>query len=434
MTNSNQNTKRSNWVLMAVLFAAALSPASPLLAAVGEEIEVISYSGAGDDIYFPRVAASWGCGFVVAYNAHVWNESQEYHYLNWGRRFTSYAAPLDVPFQINAVPGDIYDYGVSIDMTPGGAFVAAWLNRDAEPRFRVQRFSAFGDPVGDLIHPSDDASSDAVVGVADSGAFVVAHWAGLQEHLLGHIYNAIGDAVLSPFTIETASGFQTLHDIAVNPNGTFVVTWSGWQSPGDDDDGMSIQARCFTASGTPMGDQFQVNTIIEDDQWGSQVAIADSGAFVIVWQSDTSSGSDDSSKSIQMRRYSSACLPLGVETQVNTYVNDRQDQPDVTMSPPGGIAVVWRSRGNWDDQSSDCIQARLYGAYGQALGDQFPVNLSTGDAPQTPTISGNPDRKYVVAWKDGDARIKARVFNGPGVVFTDFFESGDFWGWSFATP
>ena len=183
-----------------------------------------------------------------------------------------------------------------------------------------------------------------------------------------------------------------------------------------------------------MGDQFQVNTIIGGDQWGSQVAIADSGAFVIVWQSATSSGSDDSGKSIQMRRYSSACMPLSAETQVNTYVNDRQDQPDVTMSPPGSIAVVWRSRGNWDDQSSDCIQARLYNAYGQALGDQFPVNLSTGDAPQTPTISGNPDNKYVVAWKDGDARIKARVFYGPGVVFTDFFESGGFGGWSFSTP
>ncbi len=362
------------------------------------------------------------------------DENHEFDYLNWGRRFTSFAAPLDVPFQINAVPGDMYDYSVSIDMAPSGAFVAAWLNRDVGPHLRVQRFSAFGDRVGDLIYPSDDASGEAVVGVADSGAFVVAHWAGLQEHLLGHMYNSIGDAVLSPFTIETASGFQVLHDIAVNANGTFVVTWSGWQSPGDDDDGFSIQARCFTASGTPMGDQFQVNTIIGGDQWGSQVAIADSGAFVIVWQSATSSGSDDSGKSIQMRRYSSACVPLSVETQVNTYVNDRQDQPDVTMSPPGSIAVVWRSRGNWDDQSSDCIQARLYGAYGQALGDQFPVNLTTGDKPQTPTISGNPDSKYVVAWKDGDARIKARVFYGPGVVFTDFFESGGLGGWSFAIP
>ncbi len=434
MTISTRALKSGHWGSLTILFAVVLLAASPLIAAVDEEIEVISYPWAGDDIYNPRVAASWGGGFVVAYNAHVADENYDFDYLNWGRQFTSYASPVDVPFQINALPGDIYDSSVSIDMTPNGAFVAAWVNTDAGPHLRVRRFSAFGDPVGDLIYPSDDSWLPPVIGIADGGAFVVAHWAGLQEHLLGHIFNAIGDPVLSPFTIETASGFQTLHDIAVNPNGTFVVTWSGWQSPGTDNDGMSIQARCFTASGTPVGDQFQVNTVIGGDQWGSRVAIADSGAFVIVWRSATSAGSDDSGKSIQMRRYSSACVPLDVETQVNTYVNDRQDQPDVTMSPVGSIAVVWRSRGNWDDQSSDCIQARLYGASGQVLGDQFPVNLSTGDAPQNPTISGNPDRKYVVAWKDGNARIKARVFNGPGVIFTDFFESGGFWGWSFATP
>jgi hypothetical protein len=434
MTISTRALKSGHWGPLTILFAAVLLAASPLIAAVDEEIEVISYPGVSDDIYNPQAAASWGCGFVVAYNAHVQDENHVFDYLNWGRRFTSYAAPLDVPFQINALPGDIDDFSVSIDMTPNGAFVAAWLNRDVGPHLRVQRFSAFGDRVGDLIYPSDDASSDVVIGVADSGAFVVAHWAGIEEHLLGHIYNAIGDPVLSPFTIETASGFQALHDIAVNPNGTFVVTWSGWQSPGTDDDGMSIQARCFTASGTPVGDQFQVNTVIEGDQRGSRVAIADSGAFVVVWRSATSAGSDDSGKSIQMRRYSSACVPLDVETQVNTYVNDDQDQPDIIMSPGGTMAVVWRSTGNWDDQSSVCIQARLFNASGQALGDQFPVNLSTGDAPQNPTISGNPDRKYVIAWKYGHARIKARVFNAPGVIFTDFFESGGFWGWNFATP
>lgn len=434
MKSLNQLMSRKCWALPAVLCAALVLSASPLIAAVDEEIEVISYTGVADTIYNPRVAASWGGGFVVAYNAHVRDEFNQYSYLNWGRRFTSYAAPVDVPFQINDAQGNSDDSLVSIDMTPNGAMVMAWINHEEWPHLRARRFSAFGDPLGDMIYPSDDSWNNPVIGVADSGAFVVAHWAGVQEHLLGHIFDANGDAVLSPFVIETSVGVQTLHDVAVNPNGTFVVTWSAWQSPGTDNDGLSIQSRCFTASGTPIGNQFQVNTLITGDQYRSRVAIADSGAFVIVWQSAISSGSDDSSKSIQMRRYSSACVPLGVETQVNTYVNDRQDQPDIAMSPLGSFAVVWRSRGNWDDQSEENIQARLYSASGQALGDQFQVNLSTGGTPQTPTISGNPDLKYVVAWKEGDATIKARVFNGPGVVFSDFFESGGLGGWNFASP
>jgi len=97
--------KSGYMLLLTILAGAVLSSALPLMAAVDEEVEVISYTGAGDDIYLPQVAASAGCGFVVAYSAHVFGENSEYDYLNWGRLFTSYGAPLDGPFQINVAQG-----------------------------------------------------------------------------------------------------------------------------------------------------------------------------------------------------------------------------------------------------------------------------------------------------------------------------------------
>ena len=75
MTISTRVLKSGHWGPLTILFAAVLLAASPLIAAVDEEIEVISYPGVSDDIYNPQAAASWGCGFVVAYNAHVQDEN-----------------------------------------------------------------------------------------------------------------------------------------------------------------------------------------------------------------------------------------------------------------------------------------------------------------------------------------------------------------------
>ncbi len=71
--------------------------------------------------------------------------------------------------------------------------------------------------------------------------------------------------------------------------------------------------------------------------------MADSGAFVITWYSESSPGNDTSSNSIQMRRYSSACTPLADQVQVNTYTPGSQKYPDVAVSPNGSSVVVWQS-------------------------------------------------------------------------------------------
>jgi hypothetical protein len=223
-----------------------------------------------------------------------------------------------------------------------------------------------------------------------------------------------------------------VQDVAANPIGTFVVVWTSLGSPGSDDDEESIQARCFTASGFPMGDQFQVNTTIEGRQFDAKAGMADSGAFVIVWESESSPGSDDSEKSIQMRRYSSACLPLGPQQQVNTFVNGHQRDPDVTVGPNGSSVVVWESFGSpGDDQDGYSIQARRYGAAGQAIGQQYQVNVTIVGDQFDPAVSGNPDANYVVVWEHEEESLMARPLVGPTFIFSDGFDTGDFFSWSF---
>lgn len=415
----------------AMLMLALPGPAWAQMEAVGEEI-VVAALESPSRFWEKQVGVSRGGGFVAAANTNLsGDEGLTGH--QWGRLYTSYGAPLDTGFLLNEVELGGNDGNLSLDMAPGGAFVAAWVNNDVWYDVRARRFSAFGDPLGPEIEVAEYCSSTARVAMADSGAFVVAHHDGGpdRDFVLAHIYDALGNPVASPIVVDTYHPtFNTfVSDVATNPVGTFVVVWSSIGSPGTDNDEESIQARCFTAFGTPLGDQFQVNTTIAGSQFGAKAGMADSGAFVIAWDSDSSPGNDAYQESIQMRRYSSACAPLGDQVQVNTYIPDSQKYPDVAVSPNGGSVVVWQSYGG--SQEGHSIQARLYTADGQPRGDQFQVNVTTTGNQTGPAVSGDPDAKYVVVWEQDEEMLMARIFYGPMLLFADGFESGNTSSWSF---
>ena len=94
--------------------------------------------------------------------------------------------------------------------------------------------------------------------------------------------------------------------IAMAKDGRFVVAWEAYQ---DLDDHTPIPpsdifARRFASDGTPLGDDFQVNTYTTGQQHVRAVAIDDAKEFVIVW-----TGRPDFS--VEGRRYDAAGAPQG---------------------------------------------------------------------------------------------------------------------------
>lgn len=73
---------------------------------------------------------------------------------------------------------------------------------------------------------------------------------------------------------------------------------------------------------TPAGSEFQVNTYTADDQRAPSVAMDADGDFVVVWESDDSDGTDTSGESIQAQRYTAAGSVVGSQFQVNTYTTN----------------------------------------------------------------------------------------------------------------
>ncbi len=148
----------------------------------------------------------------------------------------------------------------------------------------------------------------------------------------------------------------------------------------------------------PAGDEFQINTQTIDRQREPGIARLAGGDFVVVWDSQSSSGSDTSLQSIQGQRYDSQGQALGAEFQVNTFTTDIQRTPEISGLADGGFVIVWRSYLSASDTWSKSIQGQRYAADGSALGAQFQANSYTSGSQSRPSVAGLGGGDFVVVW------------------------------------
>jgi hypothetical protein len=210
------------------------------------------------------------------------------------------------------------------------------------------------------------------------------------------------------------AGNQTRPSVAVAPDRSFLIVWDSEQSSGSDVDGLSIQGRWFAPDGTPIGDDFQVNTSFAGDQDQPAVAVSPSGDYVIVWRSEDVPGFPGT-ESIRLQRFQSDGAPLGGELEVAAY-SDNYDvysntigDPSVTVADSGDFLVLWRhSCATYNFPSPDShsnVRARGYDTDGSPVGS--PVSLAGATSSTAASITSRvvspvaasiSDGEYVVAW------------------------------------
>lgn len=236
----------------------------------------------------------------------------------------------------------------------------------------------------------------------------------------------------------TPLGTQTLISVAnpstqynprVAPSGNrFVAVWDSYQEPSGDQSLESVRARFIDRAGQPVDQQFQVNTYAAGSQRAPDVAAFDGGDFIVVWQSDGSSGSDDDQSSIQGQRFSSTGTPIGVEFQVNTSIAGRQQDPKVATLPDGSFAVAWH-----DQEPATRVRGRLFDPAGVPRGDDFILQDAeiggrwTGiGADARPPADGGIAR-YLAAWTSWGApgSDPNGDFFGTGVRARSVLSSGE---------
>lgn len=227
-----------------------------------------------------------------------------------------------------------------------------------------RRVTAGGEARGDEFQINTyTAGSELVpdVAMAYDGRFVVTwfSWTGTgHEGIYAQRYDKNFNRVGEEMEIANFSRLGDLNHyalapaIAMDPAGNFVIAWSIGPHTDFDTD---IYARRYHADGTPTGPAFQVNHYAANVQAFVDVAMDQRGNSLFVWQSD---GQDGSSYGIYSRLYDGAGTPVGDEFLVNTLTTGYQVQPAVDMSDVGQWVVTWTSQGI--DGTAETIYARAY--------------------------------------------------------------------------
>jgi hypothetical protein len=256
------------------------------------------------------------------------------------------------------------------------------------------------------------------VGASASGDFVVT-WSSYAQDgsdfgVFARRWSATGTALAAEFQINTRTASSQRHpEVAVESDGDFVVAWQGYQQ-----DGVSygIFARRFSSSGAALAAELQINAFTNNNESNPSVAVDGDGDFVVAWQTFR----DGALLSVAARRFDSAGAPQASEFQVNSYTPGNQFNPAVDASPDGRFVIAWESDNHQDGQGTG-VFARRFSSTGAAQGTEFPVNLTTAAEQRSPRVAMADDGRFVIAWRsqfqDGpDYGVFARRFDAGGAA------------------
>jgi hypothetical protein len=270
---------------------------------------------------------------------------------------------------------------------------------------------------------SDDVKiSPSIAGLSD-GRFVVSWHStdpgdGSEGCIRARIFNTGSTPAGNDFIVNTTGADEQRNgSITALAGGRFVITWDSFDTDGVGPPG-DVRARVFNADGSPAGDDFLVNTTPMTENFNtydaSTVTLAD-GRFVIVWGS--LDPGDGSAGCVRARLFSATGSPIGDDFIVNTVTLSGQDFPSVTALPDGRFVVTWKS---FDTLVDNNIHAQIFDPTtftGTAAaetweGGSFGDQISGGGG--SDTLKGGLGNDVI----DGGAGIDNAVFNGARSAYT----------------
>ncbi|TFH22401.1 MAG: hypothetical protein E4H03_08480 [Myxococcales bacterium] len=257
-----------------------------------------------------------------------------------------------------------------------------------------------GDALGGLellINETTRQSQGEPAVASDSGGNSLVVWESFGQDgnvngVFGRRYSAAGAPLGAEFQINTYTTFgQDDPDVAVDGSGNFIVVW---KSAGQDGPTISIFGQRLDPSGLALGTEFQVNVSSPGNQFAPAVSASDNGSFAVVWHEG---GRDGADSAVIGQRFSASGTKVGTEFIVNEYTTSNQDTADVAMADDGSFLVVWESQGQ--DGDANGVFARRYDAAGLALGTERQVNDQTASNQDDPIVAVDASGAYLVAWE-----------------------------------
>jgi len=410
----------------AALFWAAAASAQP--SPNGPEFAVNTFSA--DDQRSPAVAAAPNGNFLVVWES--FDQAGDFDNDIFAQVFDPLGIAIGSEFRVNSYTID-EQQAAAVAAAGDSSFVVVWESFDQAGDFDYDVFARKVSSQGTLAggeflvnaYTSDDQQAPAVAATADGGFVVV--WesngqeGGIDYGVFARRFDPSAAALGADFranSYTTADQRSAVVDTAAD--GSFVVVW---QSDGQDGGlGYGVFGQRFDPSGSPSGTEFQANSYSDDDQQSPAISVASDGSFVVVWESNGQEGGPD--YGIFGQRFSATGAANGSEFAVNSYTSDDQQTPAVTASADGGFIVVWASM-TQDDGVDSGVFGQQFDRSGAAVGGEFQVNQFTPYAQARPSLAAAAQGDFVVAWESSgqeggiDYGVVARSYAGASAICGD---------------
>lgn len=244
----------------------------------------------------------------------------------------------------------------------------------------------------------------------------------------------------------TASA-QESPDVAMRPDGTHVIVWT---SDGQDGAGTGIVQRRFPGDGSAPFNESVLNQVTAGDQLGAQIGMNSSGDWLIVWESIAGQGirgrassasgtsignefqiSEATSAGIErptagraddgsfvagwdaagafFRLFENAATPLTGDTEIEPTLAGNAF-PAVASFPAGGFVAAFTA----NDADVNGIYLQRFDAAGLPEEEAIPAAEAETNNQILPGISVADDGSFVVVWTDSALGFRMRCFTATG--------------------
>jgi hypothetical protein len=253
-----------------------------------------------------------------------------------------------------------------------------------------------------------DSQVKPQIALLKNGSYIFVWQSGKNgsEDIIARVRTARGAWATGELFVNTfRKGSQVDPAAAALANGNAVVLWS---SADQDGSYWGVYGQRLTPAGAKVGREFRVNQSTNFSQRNASVAALPNGGFVAAWISEQQRG--QGTVDVFARIFKPDGTPLGDEFLVNTTLN--LCAAPAVSSVPGGFAAVWGERNpRGDDKSSD-IFMRTFAADGTGAGEVARVNSTTEGDQMSPKIVSGHD-SYEVVWS-GPGGIYGQKFSATG--------------------
>ena len=174
----------------------------------------------------------------------------------------------------------------------------------------------------------------------------------------------------------------------------------------------SVEGRVIDGSGTPVADEFRVNSTVVNDQYDPSIAGLNNGNVVVAF----TDLSVDPEGDIRLRLFQPDGTAVALDLPVTTSVTDEYSA-DVAALADGGFVVSYT---RYFGGSDNDIEAQIYNANGTVRSGLISVDSAISLNTYAPSVAGLANGNFVVAWTQlptagGYTEVWFERFNPSGV-------------------